>query len=95
MLNYSWKASQNRWGCQEFNTSFSIGFGNGGLSDVARRVTLTAAAGPGTVTTFQVCHDSERDRRRDAALSVCLSSQVCNPARTSSESSSNLKVGGT
>ncbi len=29
MLNYSWKASPNRWGRQEFNTTFSIGFGNG------------------------------------------------------------------
>ncbi len=35
MLNYSWKASPNRWGRSEFNTSFSIGFGNG-LSFSAR-----------------------------------------------------------
>ena len=32
MLNYSWKASPNRWGRPEFNAIFSIGFGNG-LSD--------------------------------------------------------------
>ena len=29
MLNYSWKASPNRWGRPEFNATFSIGFGNG------------------------------------------------------------------
>ncbi len=29
MLNYSWKASPNRWGCLELNATFSIGFGNG------------------------------------------------------------------
>ncbi len=29
MLNYSWKASPNRWGRPEFNASFSIGCGNG------------------------------------------------------------------
>ncbi len=29
MLNYSWKASPNRWGRPEFNAAFSIGFGNG------------------------------------------------------------------
>jgi hypothetical protein len=29
VLNYSWKASLNRWGRPEFNTTFSIGFGNG------------------------------------------------------------------
>ncbi len=29
VLNYSWKASPNRWGRQEFNATFSIGFGNG------------------------------------------------------------------
>ncbi len=29
MLNYSWKASPNRWGRLEFNSTFSIGFGNG------------------------------------------------------------------
>ncbi len=29
MLNYSWKASPNWWGRQEFNATFSIGFGNG------------------------------------------------------------------
>ncbi len=28
MLNYSWKASQNRWGRPELNATFSIGFGN-------------------------------------------------------------------
>ncbi len=28
MLNYSWKASPNRWGRLEFNATFSIGFGN-------------------------------------------------------------------
>ncbi len=39
MLNYSWKASPNRWGRPEFNASFSIGFGNG-----------FAAANGGTVT---------------------------------------------
>ncbi len=31
MLNYSWKASPNRWGRQEFNATFWIGFGNGWL----------------------------------------------------------------
>ncbi len=29
MLNYSWKASPNRWGRPEFYASFSIGFWNG------------------------------------------------------------------
>ncbi len=29
MLNYSWKASPNRWDRQEFNASFSIGFWDG------------------------------------------------------------------
>jgi hypothetical protein len=28
-VNYSWKASPNRWGRPEFNATFSIGFGNG------------------------------------------------------------------
>jgi hypothetical protein len=28
VLNYSWKASPNRWGHQEFNSTLSIGFGN-------------------------------------------------------------------
>ncbi len=40
-LNYSWKASPNRWGRSEFNTPFSIGFGNG-LEPVA-----PARHGPG------------------------------------------------
>ncbi len=29
MLNYSWKASPNRWGRSKFNASFSVGFWNG------------------------------------------------------------------
>jgi hypothetical protein len=28
VLNYSWKASPNRWGRPEFDATFSIGFGN-------------------------------------------------------------------
>jgi hypothetical protein len=28
VLNYSWKASPNRWGSPEFNALYSIGFGN-------------------------------------------------------------------
>jgi hypothetical protein len=34
VLNYSWKANPNRWGRPEFNTTFSIGFGNGLISYV-------------------------------------------------------------
>ncbi len=33
MVNYSWKASPNRWGRPEFNTTFSIGFENGLVSE--------------------------------------------------------------